>query len=72
MIYFYIMNKLQKTKKVDIRRIHVNLSDEVHWKLRVKCALMDATIQQFVANLIANADLSPVKVPLLKLEVDLF
>jgi len=49
------MNKKRKSKQVDVRRIHVNLPEEVHQKLRVKCALEDVTIQQFVANLITNA-----------------
>ena len=39
------------------RKIHVALSDDVHQKLRVKCALEDVTIQEYVARLIkANVE----------------
>lgn len=36
------------------RKIHVNLPEEVHKKLRVKCALKDVTIQGHVSQLIIN------------------
>ena len=34
------------------RKIHVALPDDVHRKLRVKCALEDVTIQEYVCRLI--------------------
>jgi len=49
------MNKKQKSKQADVRRIHVNLPEEVHRKLRVKCALKDVTIQEFVKRLISES-----------------
>jgi len=48
------MNKKQKSKQADVRRIHVNLPEDVHQKLRVKCALEDMTIQEYVSRLIAK------------------
>ena len=39
-------------KRPPIRKIHINLPEEVHKKLRVKCALEDVTIQEWVARLI--------------------
>lgn len=36
------------------RKIHINLSEEVHKKLRIKCAMADQSIQAYVANLIAD------------------
>ena len=53
-VHFYIMNKKRRSKQADVRRIHVNLPDEVHQKLRVKCALEDVTIQEYVSRLIAR------------------
>jgi len=44
------MNK--KLESRSLRKIHVNLSEKVHQKLRVKCALEDRTIQEYVAQLI--------------------
>lgn len=40
------------SKRPPIRKIHINLPEEVHQKLRVKCALEDVTIQEWVSNLI--------------------
>ncbi len=37
------------------RKIHINLSEETHRKLRVRCAVDDLTIQQFVEALIEEA-----------------
>jgi len=37
------------------RKIHINLSEETHRKLRVRCAVDDLTIQQFVEGLIEEA-----------------
>lgn len=36
------------------RKIHITLSDDVHQRLRVKCALNDTTIQNYVSQLIAQ------------------
>lgn len=44
-----------KNAKSKERKIHVALPDEVHQKLRVKCALRNVTIQEYVASLIAEA-----------------
>ena len=58
--YFYIMEKNtrktaeRKEPRSAVRRIHVNLPEEVHQKLRVKCALEDITIQDFVSELIGK------------------
>ena len=45
----------RKGTRSAVRRIHVNLPEEVHQKLRVKCALEDMTIQDFVSDLIGKA-----------------
>jgi len=45
----------RKETRPAVRRIHVNLPEEVHQKLRVKCALEDMTIQDFVSDLIGKA-----------------
>jgi len=42
-------------KRPPIRKIHINLPEEVHQKLRVKCALEDMTIQEFVEKLISES-----------------
>jgi len=52
-----------KPEKPKERKIHVALPDEVHQKLRVKCALEDVTIQQYVAELLAE-NLKHVMLPL--------
>jgi len=44
------------------RKIHVALPDGVHQKLRVKCALEDVTIQEYVARLI-KADVEDLELP---------
>jgi len=43
----------RENRRPAIRKIHINLPEEVHQKLRVKCALEDVTIQEFVEALIA-------------------
>jgi len=48
------MTKREK-KRPPIRKIHINLPEEVHQKLRVKCALENVTIQEFVDGVIAKA-----------------
>jgi len=51
-----------KKAKPKERKIHVALSEDVHQKLRVKCALEDVTIQQYVSRLIEK-DVSGVQLP---------
>ena len=51
-----------KNAKQKERKIHVALPDEVHQKLRVKCALEDVTIQEYVSRLIAK-DVQDVDLP---------
>ena len=45
-----------------LRKIHINLPEEVHKKLRVKAALEDVSIQTFVARVVAAA-VSDVRLP---------
>jgi len=61
-VYLYLMNKdigtMRRPRGAGVsqaRKIHVNLSESVHQKLRVKCALRDTTIQDFVSSLITHA-----------------
>jgi len=42
----------RENKRPAIRKIHINLPEELHQKLRVRCALEDMTIQDFVCALI--------------------
>ncbi len=35
-----------------LRKIHINLPEDIHLKLRVKCAYNNRTIQEYVAELI--------------------
>lgn len=37
------------------KKIHVNLPEDVHQKLRVKCALQDVSIQEFVSEIISKS-----------------
>ncbi len=37
------------------RKIHVDLPEEIHRKLRVKAALEDVSMQAFVARVVAKA-----------------
>jgi hypothetical protein len=37
------------------RKIHIDLTEEIHKKLRVKTALQDLSIQRFVEDLISAA-----------------
>ena len=52
------------TRMVKSIKIHINLSDETHRKLRVLCAADDLTIQQFVEGLIQDAvkDVDPLAI----------
>jgi len=38
-----------------MKKIHISLSEEIHKKLRITCALTDETIQDFVAKLISES-----------------
>jgi predicted DNA binding CopG/RHH family protein len=51
-----------KNAKQKERKIHVALPDDVHQKLRVKCALKDVTIQEYVSRLIEK-DVRDISVP---------
>lgn len=48
-----------KTEKAQIdsrgRKIHITLPESVHQRLRIKCALKDLTIQDYVSFLISEA-----------------
>jgi predicted HicB family RNase H-like nuclease len=37
------------------KKIHINLPEEVHRKLRIKCALQDLSIQEFVSEIISKS-----------------
>lgn len=37
------------------RKIHIELTEEIHQKLRVKAALHDLSLQAYVEELIANS-----------------
>ncbi len=37
------------------RKIHIELAEEIHQKLRVKAALHDLSLQAYVEELIANS-----------------
>lgn len=37
------------------RKVHITLPEETHQRLRIKCAIEDVTIQEFVARLIEKA-----------------
>lgn len=51
-----------KNAKQKERKIHVALPDDMHQKLRVKCALQDMTIQEYLSRLIAR-DVQDVELP---------
>jgi plasmid stability protein len=38
-----------------IKKLHLNLPESVHQRLRVKCAFENRTMQDFVSDLIAKA-----------------
>jgi predicted HicB family RNase H-like nuclease len=48
------MRARQKTS-IGRRKIHVDLPEEIHRKLRVKAALEDVSMQAFVARVVARA-----------------
>jgi hypothetical protein len=37
------------------RKVHITLPEEMHQRLRIKCAIEDVTIQEFVAHLIEKS-----------------
>ncbi len=37
------------------RKVHVDLPEDVHQRLRVKAALLDMSMQAFVANVVSKA-----------------
>jgi hypothetical protein len=37
------------------RKVHITLPEETHQRLRIKCAIEDMTIQEFVARLVETA-----------------
>jgi plasmid stability protein len=37
------------------KQVHVNLPEEVHQKLRVKCAVENKSIQEYVAEIISRS-----------------
>jgi plasmid stability protein len=45
-----------------IRKIHILLPEDLHRELRVRCAVEDTSIQQYVASLIAH-DMKHYEVP---------
>ena len=56
----FICNSLKgrtmgESSRSRLRKIHINLPEEVHKKLRVKAALEDVSIQAFVARVVAEA-----------------
>lgn len=51
------------------RKIHIDLSDLTHKRLRVKTALQDISIQKFVETLINNA-VADIQLEELELEVE--
>lgn len=44
-----------ESSKLSQKKIHVNLPEEIHQKLRIKCALQDVSIQEFVAEIIGQS-----------------
>ena len=50
-------------EKTSERKIHVALPDDIHQRMRVKCALEDRTIQDYVAQLI-ESDVKDINLPL--------
>ena len=53
-----------KSKRLK-RKIHVDLPEDVHQRLRVKAALLDMSMQAFVADVVRTA-VSDVVVPKIK------
>ena len=49
------------------RKIHIALREDVHRRLRVKCAVEDTSMQEFVAALLAEA-VKDVRVPVARVQ----
>lgn len=45
----------QQTKTNGGRKVHITLPEDTHQRLRIRCAIEDVTIQEFVARLIENS-----------------
>lgn len=45
----------KQTKTNGGRKVHITLPEETHQRLRIKCAIEDVTIQEFVARLIESS-----------------
>jgi len=45
----------RQTKTNGARKVHITLPPETHQRLRIKCAVEDVTIQEFVAKLIEDS-----------------
>ena len=45
----------KKTKAFSGRKVHITLPEKTHQLLRIKCAIEDVTIQEFVALLIEDS-----------------
>ena len=44
-----------EAKLTPAKKLHLNIPEEIHQRLRVKCALTGSTMQDFVSQLIADA-----------------
>jgi hypothetical protein len=50
-----LQRKMKRKAKTGRRKIHVDLPEQVHQKLRVKAALEDVSMQAFVARIVDEA-----------------
>jgi hypothetical protein len=50
-----LQRNMKKEPKTGRRKIHVDLPEHVHQKLRVKAALEDVSMQAFVARIVDEA-----------------
>lgn len=50
-----LQRKMKREAKTGRRKIHVDLPEQVHQKLRVKAALEDVSMQAFVARIVDEA-----------------
>ena len=51
----FSMKEHKNNRDLKGRKIHITLSESVHQHLRVKCALEDLTIQDYVSEMISLA-----------------
>lgn len=63
------MFKLKEGSDVSKRKIHIDLSELTHKRLRVKAALQDVSIQRFVETLISDA-VADIQLEELETEID--